>query len=53
MLSISREVDVNPLGPVQLHVPPVAGCGARFTTEPGHTFSEAVKSQEPPAPTWI
>ena len=27
----SRDVDVNPFGPVQLHDPPVAGWGPRFT----------------------
>jgi hypothetical protein len=30
MLSISRAVEVKPLGPVQLHVP-LDGCGPRFT----------------------
>jgi hypothetical protein len=32
MLLIWRAVDVNPLGPVQLHDPPVTGCGPRSTT---------------------
>ena len=31
MLSISRAVEVNPLGPVQAHDPPLVGCGPRFT----------------------
>ena len=31
MLSISREVEVKPLGPVQAHDPPLLGCGPRST----------------------
>jgi hypothetical protein len=31
MLSISRVLAVKPLGPVQLHVPPLAGQGPRLT----------------------
>jgi hypothetical protein len=31
MLSISREVEVKPLGPVQAHDPPVSGHGPRST----------------------
>jgi hypothetical protein len=31
MLLIWRAVDVNPLGPVQLQLPPVTGCGPRST----------------------
>jgi hypothetical protein len=33
MLSISRDVEVKSLGPVQLQEPPVVGCGPRFTVE--------------------
>ena len=32
MLLIWRAVEVNPLGPVQLQLPPVTGCGPRSTT---------------------
>lgn len=32
MLLICRAVEVNPLGPVQLQLPPVTGCGPRSTT---------------------
>ena len=31
MLLIWREVDVYPLGPLQLHAPPLVGCGPRST----------------------
>ena len=31
MLSISRAVELNPLGPVQLQDPPVTGWGPRLT----------------------
>jgi hypothetical protein len=31
MLLIWREVEVKPLGPVQLHDPPLTGCGPRST----------------------
>jgi hypothetical protein len=31
MLSISRAVEVNPLGPLQAQLPPVSGCGPRLT----------------------
>ena len=31
MLLIWRAVEVNPFGPVQLHVPPLMGCGPRST----------------------
>ena len=30
MLSISRAVELNPLGPVQLQVPPVKGWGPKL-----------------------
>ncbi len=33
ILSISRVVEVKPLGPLQLQEPPVNGCGPRFTVE--------------------
>jgi hypothetical protein len=35
MSSIWREVDVYLLGPVQLHDPPLVGCGPRSTTVEG------------------
>jgi hypothetical protein len=37
MLSISREVEVKPLGPVQAHDPPLVGCGPRLTAVPEAT----------------
>jgi hypothetical protein len=37
MPSISREVEVNPLGPVQAHDPPLLGCGPRLTAVPEAT----------------
>jgi hypothetical protein len=40
MPSISRTVEVKPLGPVQDHDPPVSGCGPRFTTVPDATVTE-------------
>jgi hypothetical protein len=40
--SISRDVDVNPLGPVQLHVPPLCGCSPRFTVAPEVTVATAL-----------
>jgi hypothetical protein len=39
MLSISREVEVKPLGPVQLQLPPVSGHGPRFTAVPEATLT--------------
>ena len=47
--SISREtaVDVNPLGPVQFHVPP-SGAGPRFTVDPEATVAMAVCCHAPP-----
>lgn len=35
ILLIWREVDVYPLGPLQLHDPPLVGCGPRSTTVDG------------------
>ena len=48
MLLIWREVDVYPLGPAQLHVPPVLGCGPRSTTVDGElTVTLASSTQLP------
>lgn len=52
ILSISRAVDVNPLGPVQFHVPPVRGCGPRFTVAPDAAVTLATCCQAAPF-TWI
>jgi hypothetical protein len=40
-------VDVNPLGPFQIHEPPLTGWGPRFTVLPGATFILLVASQAP------
>ncbi len=45
--SVSRLADVNPLGPVQLQVPP-RGCGPRLTMEPEATVMLAISCQVPP-----
>ena len=50
MLSISREVEVNPLGPVQLHDPPLTGCGPRLTVDPLAADAVLVCCQAPPPP---
>jgi hypothetical protein len=39
MLSISRELEVKPLGPVQLQPVAVSGQGPRLTEVPGATES--------------
>ena len=46
--SISRAVDANPLGPAQLQVPPVRGCGPRFTVDPEATVVLAISCQAAP-----
>ncbi|MGA2087271.1 MAG: hypothetical protein ABSG60_17320 [Terracidiphilus sp.] len=48
MPSISREVEVKPLGPVQLHDPPLSGCGPRLTAVPEAT-DILDSSTQPPA----
>ena len=48
MPSISREVDVNPFGPVQLQVPPVKGWGPRLTVVPELTVTLLILVQAPP-----
>jgi hypothetical protein len=40
MLSISREVEVKLLGPVQAQLPPLVGQGPRFTAVPEATVTE-------------
>lgn len=50
ILLIWREVDLYPLGPVQLHDPPLIGCGPRSTAVDGE-FTVALDSSvqvEPP-----
>ncbi len=44
----TREVEVKPFGPVQLQLPPVCGCGPRFTVSPTFTATLAVCCQAPP-----
>jgi len=48
ILSISREVEVNPFGPVQLQEPPVRGWGPRLTEDPKVTVTLATCCQAPP-----
>ena len=48
MLLSTREVDVKPFGPVQLHVPPLCGCGPRFTVAPEFTVALLDCCQAPP-----
>jgi hypothetical protein len=49
MLSISRAVEVKPLGPVQDHDPPVSGCGPRSTVAVVEvTVAEDSSVQTPP-----
>src|SRR5581483_389949 len=43
----SREVELRP-GPLQLHEPPVTGCGPNFTLSPEFTLTLAVCCQFPP-----
>ena len=49
--SISREVEVKPLGPVQLQTS-VKGWGPRLTVEPETTVTALTCCQAPPL-TWI
>ncbi len=48
MLLSTREVDVKPFGPVHLHVPPLCGCGPRFTVPPTFTATLATCCHAPP-----
>ena len=48
MLSTSRVVAIQPLGPAQYQLPPVVGCGPRFTADPVVTVALAVCCQAPP-----
>ena len=43
----TREVDVKPFGPLQLHVPPLPGCGPRFTVSPTFTATLLACCQAP------
>ncbi len=53
ILSISREVEVNPLGPVQLQEPPVNGCGPRLTVEEVEVTEALLVCCHAPPFTWI
>ena len=48
----SREVDVNPLGPVQLQEPPVAGWGPRFTVAGSEATVALLACVHAPELTW-
>jgi len=50
MPKIPRDVEVNPPGPLQDHVPSHApfGCGPRFTVDPDGTVAVAVCCQAAP-----
>jgi hypothetical protein len=53
MLSISREVDVKPLGPLQLQEPPVVGWGPKFTVAGSEVTETALVCVHAPPFTWI
>jgi hypothetical protein len=53
MLSISREVEVKPLGPVQLQEPPVNGCGPRFTVAAVEVTEALLVCSHAPPFIWI
>jgi hypothetical protein len=47
MLSISREVELKPFGPLQLHEPPLDGCGPMSTAVPELTLMLVICCQPP------
>ena len=47
MLSISREDELKPLGPVQLQEPPLTGCGPMSTAVPELTLMLVICCQPP------
>jgi hypothetical protein len=50
--SISRVVEVNPLGPVQLQDPPVKGWGPRFTVAGSEAAVTALACVHDPPFSW-